>query len=117
MFRVVFFEADGGRLPVREFLADLPQPEARARLLRAIERLGELGFLPEPFTKSIAGSRKLRELRVNHGGDTYRIFYSLVSNRRIVLLHAFKKKSRKTPAIEIRVAQKRLTRFMEVDDE
>lgn len=117
MYRIVFFVSDGGRMPVREFLNDLPDMRAKARLLRAIERLGEEGFLPDPFTKAIAGSRKLRELRVGFAGNIYRVFYSMVAERRIVLLHGFVKKTQKTPPGEIQTAEKRLSRFLERDHE
>ena len=117
MFRVVFYIADSRRVPVREFLDELPEVRAKARLLRAIQRLGEEGFLPEPFSKAISGSRKLRELRVGYGGNIYRVFYSLVSERRIVLLHGFMKKTRKTPGNEILTAEKRLQRFLEREHE
>ncbi|MCC6158918.1 MAG: type II toxin-antitoxin system RelE/ParE family toxin [Deltaproteobacteria bacterium] len=117
MFRIVFHVADSGRCPVRDFLDALPDIRAKARLLRAIQRLGEEGFLPEPFSKAISGSRKLRELRVGFDGNIYRVFYSLVSGRRIVLLHGFVKKTSKTPSGEILIADKRLRQFLEKDHE
>ena len=117
MFKVTFYTSDSGRIPVRDFLDDLFDVRAKARLLRAIQRLGEEGFLPEPFSKAISGSRKLRELRVGHGGNIYRVFYCMVSERRIILLHGFMKKTQKTPPNEILTAEKRLQRFLERENE
>ena len=100
-----------------DFLDGLSDIRAKAQLVRAIQRLGETGFLPEPFSKAIAGSRKLRELRVSYGGNTYRVFYSLISGQRIALLHAFAKKTQKTPPREIQTAEKRLVRLLERKNE
>ena len=36
--------------------------------------------LPFPYSSSIAGSTKLRELRVQHGGKPYRVLYALTPN-------------------------------------
>lgn len=104
-------------MPVREFLEDLPDVRAKAQLLRAIQRLGEEGFLPEPFTKNIVGSRKLRELRVGFAGNIYRVFYAMVAGRRIVLLHGFTKKTQKTPPGEILTAERRFRLFLERDND
>ena len=117
MFKVVFYVSDQGRVPVREFLEGLADPRAKAQIIRFVQRLAETGWIPEPFTKSIQGSRKLRELKVSLAGNTYRVFYSLVSGRRVLLLHGFMKKSAKTPPGEIRAAETRLKRFVEKDQD
>jgi len=117
MFAVFFFKTEKDRVPVREFLDNLPDPRAKAQIIRAIQRLGEVGFLPEPFSRAIAGSRKLRELRITHGGNIYRVFYSLVPGGRILLLHGFVKKTGKTPPNEIRVAEARLKQYLEGEHE
>jgi len=36
--------------------------------------------LPFPYSSGIAGSTKLRELRVQHGGKPYRVLYALTPN-------------------------------------
>jgi phage-related protein len=113
MFEVVFFTTGSGRKPVRDFLDEMPDMRAKARFLRVIQRLGEEGFLPEPFTKSIKGSKKLRELRLNYQTNAYRIFYTAAKGKRIVLLHAFMKKTQKTPLQEIKTAEKRMAQYLE----
>ena len=42
--------------------------------------------LPFPYSSGIAGSTKLRELRVQHGGKPYRILYAFDPKRNAVLL-------------------------------
>jgi phage-related protein len=115
MFRIVFYVSESGRAPVREFLTEIADQRAKAQLLRAIHRLGEEGLLPEPFSRAITGSRRLRKLRVTSGGNAYRVFYSIASGGRIILLHAFMKKTQKTPRREIQTAEARLRSFPEGD--
>ena len=42
--------------------------------------------LPFPYSSGIAGSTKLRELRVQHSGKPYRILYAFDPKRNAVLL-------------------------------
>ncbi len=48
------------------------------------------------------------ELRIQFASDTARIFYIAMTGRRLVLLHAFTKKTQKAPRSELETAQKRL---------
>lgn len=79
---------------------------------RYIKLLMEKGFLPFPYSRNIEGVRKLRELRVEYASNIYRIFYFMSTGRRIILLHAFQKKSNKTPLGEIKIARERILDFM-----
>lgn len=75
------------------------------RILRSIEFLETAGpFLKPPYAKKI--SRNLYELRIK-GRDEIRIFYTR-ANEDYVLLHAFKKKTQKTPRKEIGIAIDRM---------
>lgn len=61
------------------------------------------GHLDEPYSKHIKG--KIRELRVDFGKNRHRIFYFTFIKKTIILLHAFLKKTAKTPAVEIKIAE------------
>jgi hypothetical protein len=53
----------------------------------AIEMLEVFGvLLGFPQSSSIAGSRKLRELRIQHHGEPYRVLYAFDPKRNAVLL-------------------------------
>lgn len=65
--------------------------------------------LGEPHTKSIGN--KLWELRVI-GRRHHRVLYFVVSGRRFVLLHAFLKKTRKTPRKEIETGKARMADYI-----
>lgn len=64
-------------------LSEKEQVSVRA-VVDLLEIFGStLGF---PHSSAIAGSRKLRELRIQHGGKPYRILYAFDPERNAVLL-------------------------------
>lgn len=109
--QAVYFRAVDGHQPVREFIRAL-DPEVRATIYHQIDRLNLLSdrvpHLPFPHSSQIAG--ELRELRCHYGREHYRILYRR-SDRLVVLLHVFAKRSSKIPAGEIAVAQQRWDDF------
>ncbi|BAZ26032.1 hypothetical protein NIES4073_69380 [Kalymmatonema gypsitolerans NIES-4073] len=55
----------------------------------------------------IKGEKNLYELRLDNTPNNPRIFLCALIGKRLILLHAFKKKGRKTPKLEINIAAKR----------
>lgn len=87
---------------VNKFLESLDKIP-RGKILQVISLLREFGNkIGMPHSKHI--DINLYELRAR-GGQEIRIFYTFHSNQAI-LLHGFIKKSQKTPANELRQAQK-----------
>jgi phage-related protein len=78
-----------------------------ARFLRYAERMEVFGpDLGMPHTRAMGGG--LFELRIKAAEGIARVFYCTVVDRRIVFLHQFVKKTDKTPAKELRIAQNRM---------
>lgn len=106
-FQAVYYRDVDGHEPVHEFIGSL-DPEVRAAIYRQIGRLNLLNdripHLPFPHSSQVAG--ELRELRCHYGRDLYRILYQR-SDRLIVLLTIFAKRSATIPAGEIAVARQR----------
>lgn len=103
-YTVKFYQDARGAIPVLEYIDDLPRKE-RAKVLKYIEFLREhQGVLDEPYSKHITG--KIRELRVDFAKSRHRIFYFTFIGKTIILLHAFLKKTAKTPISEIKSAEK-----------
>ncbi|MDW8845196.1 type II toxin-antitoxin system RelE/ParE family toxin [Erwinia sp. MMLR14_017] len=88
-------------------LEDLPG-RLRGQMFRLIERLETEGQLKMPHSKAIGGG--LFELRVG-GTVIARSLYCYVKDQNIYLLHAFIKKTEKTPANAIKLARQRLEDF------
>lgn len=80
----------------------------RARLVRLLETVENVGLeaLRAPHVKHLDG--KLWELRVRAAGGRARGIYVTATGRRVVVLHVFAKKSRKTPPQALATAQERL---------
>jgi phage-related protein len=55
------------------------------------------------------------ELRIRGADGIYRAFYYMASERGILVFHAFVKKARQTPPLEIALARKRLAEVLNVE--
>ena len=80
----------------------------RARLLRLLETVENIGLdaLRAPHVRQLDG--KLWEFRVRAGGNAARGIYVAVAGRRVVVLHVFVKKSRRTPRRALATARERM---------
>ncbi|MEK6815410.1 MAG: type II toxin-antitoxin system RelE/ParE family toxin [Nitrospirota bacterium] len=105
---VFYYTAGSGRRPVEEFIRALPA-RLQAATLRAVERIAEQGIAaPGLSLRQVRG--KLWEIRIQDGGAV-RIFYvtrGAEGEGRLILLHAYRKKTQKAPLREIEVAERRM---------
>ncbi len=87
---------------------DALPPDMRAKLDHIVRMIEELGLhqVREPYIKALRG--KLWEIRIKGRDGIARAIYVTVKERRIVILHAFRKKTRKTPEAAIRTALSRM---------
>jgi len=69
-----------------------------------------------PYIKKLNNADGLWELRIKQGTNNYRIFYFTLKNSKIVLLHAFSKKSQNTPKKEINKALTYMNEYLERND-
>lgn len=110
-FHAVHYRAPEGDEPVRAFL-DALDDEVHAVLAQQIDRLNllsdEVPHLPFPHSSQVDG--ELRELRCHYGRQLFRVLYRR-SDRLLVLLHIFSKRTAKIPASEITLAQQRWDDF------
>lgn len=96
-FQAVYYRDTNGEEPVRQFVDALDE-EAQAAIENQIDRLNllsdEVPHLPFPHSSQVEG--ELRELRCHYGRRLYRILYRR-SDRLLVLLSVFEKRSAKVP--------------------
>lgn len=91
---------------VEQAILALPKT-LQARYIALSSRMLEHGAnLGEPHTKAFGGG--LFELRLKGGEVIARVFYCTVVNRKIIMLHAFIKKTERTPLAERKIAESRL---------
>lgn len=101
-YKICYYIDDNGKRPVKEYINKLSERE-QVKIFAYLDLLKERnGYLNEPYSKHIIG--KIRELRVDFGGNRHRIFYFAFVGKKIILLHAFLKKTAKTPESEINKA-------------
>ena len=87
------------RIPVLEYIQKVAVKD-RGKIAAYITFLRDCsGQLDEPYSRYIRSG--IRELRVGFAHNRHRIFYITVERKRIILLHAFLKKTSKTPQQEI----------------
>ena len=80
----------------------------RARLIRLLEVVENVGLeaLRPPHVRHLDG--KLWELRARAEGGIARGIYVAAAGRRVVVLHVFAKKSRRTPRRALATARERM---------
>jgi phage-related protein len=106
-WKIALFESSRGEKPVEEFINSC-NSSTKGKIISKLNLLKEFGFqLGMPHSKKL--TRDLYELRIR-GKEEVRIIY-VFKNAQIIFLHAFKKKTRKTPQREIEIAQKRLDKI------
>jgi phage-related protein len=100
-----FYELPSGRLPVRDWLMGLTSDDRRTvgYDIQTVEFGWPIGM---PVCRPLGDG--LYEVRSNlHGGRIGRVVFGIV-NGEMVLLHAFEKKTQKTPPQDLALARKRL---------
>lgn len=107
-WKVIYYVSTTGDNPVKDFLDARPKTKLKAlRILSHIEEYGLGSAIPH--IKKLSGT-PLWEIRIL-GEDSIRILYITQQDKKVLLLHAFVKKTDKTPKKEINTA---LTRLKEV---
>ena len=107
-WKVKFFQTAKGDYPVKDFIERLERSGylKAFRTIRVLEKFGP--FIQPPYAKKIQGA--LYELRIV-GKDSIRIFYTQKKST-YYLLHAFKKKTQKTPMKDMQIALDRLPKII-----
>jgi len=113
IFHINYWRNPSGKAPVEKYIDEIDNKEERAELLSALKGIQEYGTdtIGVEF-RQIEG--KLWELKIRTHGNQHRIFYVVHKGNEMILLHAYLKKTPKTPVKEIQTAKQRLKQLMEV---
>jgi phage-related protein len=98
-----FYRTQTGNEPVREWLKSLPA-ELRKEIGSDVEQVQWRWPVGKPLVEGFG--RGLFEVRTSSDGNIYRVLFCLDGST-MVLLHGFKKKSRRTPKPDLDLARKR----------
>ena len=106
VMELIFYQKRSGRVPVEEFIEKLHYKD-RAKIAACLKSVEDLGFdSPRVQFRQIRG--RLWEIKIKSYSGGYRIFYVSIGADNIVLLHAYKKQTKKAPLKEIDIAEKRM---------
>jgi len=82
------------------------QDKVKDKIIWTFDLIEELPRVPETYLKHIQNTDGLYEIRVQQGGDIFRIFCFFDRGQLVVLANGFQKKAQKTSKQEIEKALK-----------
>ena len=110
MYNLIFYTAERGDSPLDDFLDRLDK-KSRAKVAAYLSLLEEQGpNLKRPYAYIVTG--KIRELRIHHSSNKYRVLYFFHVRDQIVLVHAFYKKTQQVRRKDIDLAERRMEDWM-----
>ena len=110
MYNLVFYTTGRDDSPIDEFLDGLDK-KSRAKVAAHLSLLEEQGpNLKRPYADIVRG--KIRELRIHHSSNQYRILYFFQVRDQIVLVHAFAKKTQQLKEKDIELAERRMEEWI-----
>lgn len=112
MREIIFYKTYDNKAPVEEFLDTLSDKHVE-KILWVLRLIKELNRIPVEYLKKIEGSNDIWEIRAGSGNYKFRLLGFWHNSNFIVLTNGFVKKSRKTPKLEILLAEKRKKDFLE----
>ena len=105
MYNLVFYTNAQGDSPIDDFL-DRLDTKSRAKVAAHLSLLEEFGpNLKRPYADVVRG--KIRELRIQHSSNQYRILYFFQLRDQIILAHALSKKTQQLKEKDIELAERR----------
>ncbi len=109
-YKVIFYKTKRGGSPAHAYIESL-EKKAQAKVYLLIGHLEQGGpRLRRPQADTVRG--KIKELRIVHSSNQYRILYFFYIGDSIILLHGFTKKTQEIPEKEIEKAEHRMEDFM-----
>lgn len=87
--------------------------KVRKKIAQTLVWLQTLDRLPITILKSIEGKKGLFEIRVEFGGDIFRVFCCFDEGSLVILFNGFQKKTQKTPSGEIEKAKRLMKEYFE----
>ena len=108
---VIFYRTASGSCPVEAFLDSLSGKQAQ-KVLWVLRLVEELPSVPTQYFKKLVGTDDIWEVRIGFGNDIFRLLGFLDQGQLVVLTNGFAKKTQKTPAQEIAVAEQRKHEYL-----
>ena len=111
MKTISFYRTASGKCPVKKYLDSLTDAQA-TKIAWVLKLIREIDQVPSKYFKKLIKTNDIWEVRVDVGGDTFRFLGFFYNRELIILTNSFKKKSRKIPLLEIKLAEKRKKEYL-----
>jgi phage-related protein len=108
---VNFYRTESGRCPVEDFLDALSGKQAQ-KVLWVLRLIEELEVVPGEYLKKLVNSDDIWEVRIQFGGNIFRLLGFFDGSTLLILTNGFAKKSQKTPSQEIDLATRRKNEYL-----
>lgn len=106
MKKVNFYRTNSGRCPVEEFLDSLNGKQAQ-KVVWVLQLIEDLDIVPRQYLKKLVNTDDIWEVRVQFGGNIFRLLGFFDGDELLILTSGFAKKTQKTPPQEIATAEQR----------
>ena len=108
--KVLFYKTVDGKCPVAEFI-DAQPIKVAVKISWVLKTIQELERVPKTYFKKITDT-EFYEVRIESGGNIYRLLGFLYHGNFVILTNGFQKKTQKTPKNEISVCEQRMNDFL-----
>jgi len=106
MKKINFYTSEYGKCPISDFLDSLSGKQVQ-KIAWVLQLIEELDVIPSTYLKKLTNTDGIWEVRILVSGNIFRLLGFFDGDNLVVLNHGFQKKTQKTPAKEIKVAEKR----------
>jgi len=106
MKRLDFYKSVTGSSPIEDFLDKLSDNQAK-KILWVMKLVRELDPVPSQYFTKLVNTDEIWEVRVQSGGNIFRLLGFIEGDRLVILTNGFQKKTQKTPRREIELAESR----------
>ena len=111
MRTIDFYRTETGKCPVDEFLDSLTGKQAQ-KVVWVLRLIEELEIVPHQYFEKLVNTEDIWEVRVQFGGDIFRLLGFFAGSSLLILTNGFAKKSQKTPRQEIDLAIRRKGEYL-----
>jgi len=106
MREILFYETASGQKPIEDFLDQLSFKQVQ-KVTWVLKLVEELDRVPSNYFKKMVNTGELWEVRAAVGSNIFRLIGFFDGPNLVVLAHAFRKKTQKTPKQAIEIAEER----------
>lgn len=104
--RTIEFYKCENRSPVDDFLEDLNDKQI-SKVFWTMKLVREMPSVGGQYLKKLVNTDDLWEIRIQHAGNVFRLLGFFATHDHFMIVHAFAKKTQKTPQREIALAEQR----------